>query len=491
MDQLTQVPRFDQQNIGLTEAEISAKSSARVSRWIWLALVIPCVWAITTANPSLTTFAIVLLPVLAKLVWRRGEPPLLMFMCGMQWLQASAAIFYANFYHASLTQAFGGTELERATWLSLIGVLALAVGMRVALFRAAPIREDLQQQDADSYSIGLIYGAYMLVFAVSYIATGLATRVPALAQFFFAVTNIKWTLMFMLLYSVSVQQRGYAFAAAGVAIEVLSGVLGYFAGFKGVFFLLLIVSLSSAAALRGRKLLTICAVGVALLTSGLIWTAVKSDYREFLTQGLRSQEVLVPVEDRVGKLQDLIADFQWGQIGDAAEALILRVSYVQYFALTMINVPANMPYENGALWLGAVKHVVTPRLLFPNKGTLDDSERASLYTGLTVAGSEQGTSIGIGYMAESYVDFGPVFMFGPIVLLGAFYGLIYRLFVTKSRCRLVGCGIATAICVFGGNAVETSNVKLLGGNVTALVVLTAFYFVFGPRLQSWFGRADE
>jgi dolichyl-phosphate-mannose--protein O-mannosyl transferase len=110
---------------------------------------------------------------------------------------------------------------------------------------------------------------------------------------------------------------------------------------------------------------------------------------------------------------------------------------------------------------------------------------------MEIAGADRGTSIGIGYIAESYVDFGPVGMFIPIALLGAFYGLIYRQFVIKSRYRLVGCGIATAVLVFGGNVVETSNVKLVGGNLTALIVLTMFYFIFGSRLQSWLGRPDE
>jgi hypothetical protein len=408
----------------------------------------------------------------------------------MQWLQASAAIFYADFYRASLVQVFGGVELERATWLSLIGVLVLAIGMRLALFRVPKPQEERQQREAQDYNIGLLYGAYALAFAISYVANELATRIPAATQALLAITDVKWALMFMLFYSISVQQRGYIFAAAAVAAEVLSGVLGYFAGFKGVFFVLLIVSLSSAAALRGKRLLMICGVGFVLIASGLIWTAVKSDYREFLTQGLRSQEVLVPVEDRVGKLQDLISDFQWGQLGEAAEALTLRISYVQYFALTMLNVPSSIPYENGALWGGAVRHVVTPRMFFPNKASLDDSERASLYTGMEIAGADRGTSIGIGYIAESYVDFGPIGMFVPILLLGTFYGLIYRQFVTVSRYSLLGCGVATAIFVFGGNMIETSNVKILGGNLTALLVLGAFYLAFGAYLPKWLGRSD-
>ena len=473
------------------EEAILTKAPANLSRWAWLGAAPLCIWAITTPNPLLTLFAILLLPIITTLVWRRGEPPLLMFLCAMQWLQAATAIFYANFYGASLVQAFGGMELERATWLSLVGVLSLSIGIRIALIRAPAPREDRHRAEALDYSIGELFVAYVFVFVISYACAELAFHIPAVTQLLFAITGIKWTMAFMLLYSVSVQQRGYFFALAAVSLELLTGILGYFAGFKGVFFVLLIVVLTSATALRGKRLFALCGVAFALLMSGLIWTAVKSDYREFLSQGLRSQEILVPVEDRVGKLQDLISDFRWDQLGEAAEALTLRMSYVQYFALTMVNVPSSLPYEHGALWAGALKHIVTPRIFFPGKAAVDDSERASFYTGLTVAGAEQGTSIGIGYMAESYVDFGPVLMFLPILLLGVFYGLIYRVFVIKSRYALLGCGIATAILVFGGNAIETSNVKLVGGNVTALLVLSAFYFALGGPLRRWLGEFDR
>ena len=59
-----------------------------------------------------------------------------------------------------------------------------------------------------------------------------------------------------------------------------------------------------------------------------------------------------------------------------------------------------------------------------------------MYTGSRVAGTEEGTSIGIGYMAESYIDFGPIYMFVPILLLGVFYGLIYRYFIARKDFRV-------------------------------------------------------
>ena len=126
-----------------------------------------------------------------------------------------------------------------------------------------------------------------------------------------------------------------------------------------------------------------------------------------------------------------------------------------------------------------------PRILFPNKPALEDSAITSLYTGIEVAGAGEGTSIGIGYMAESYVDFGPVWMFAPILLLGLFYGLIYRFFVLRVRYKILGSAIASSILVFGAYTIETSNVKTVGGNVSVLLVMSCFYFLFARKLMQW------
>jgi hypothetical protein len=126
------------------------------------------------------------------------------------------------------------------------------------------------------------------------------------------------------------------------------------------------------------------------------------------------------------------------------------------------------------LWWGAIQHVLMPRFLFPNKPAIHDSYRTRFYTRLHVAGPEEGTSVGIGYMGESYVDFGPVGMFTPIFLLGLFYGFIYRWFVQYYELKVIGFAIVTSIIIFGASALEVTNTKLVGGNLMCLIILGVF-----------------
>jgi hypothetical protein len=468
------------------------RTEKRRNPWVvWIVLALATIIGSLTNNPILTPVSLLLLLPLIYLAWRQGEPPALMFACAMQWLQAAAAIYYTNFFRSSLAEAFGGMELETATWLSLCGVFALAVGMRLALFRAGPPRVADIVTEGHRIDIYKAFIAYVVSFTLSLLSAMAATRLPSLSQPLLFIGTIKWVIIFMLGYCVLEQRKGYILLGIVVIIELVVGVLGFFASFKGVFFVLLVALITSPLAWRGRRLVLLCTISVLLALLGSAWTAVKSDYREFLNQGFQSQEVLVPVEDRVGKLQDLLNGFDAQELAEGFQTMILRVSYVQFFALTMKNVPANIPYEDGALWVGAVKHVLTPRILFPNKPAIDDSERTSLYTGLTVAGAEQGTSIGIGYFGESYIDFGPVFMFLPILLVGIFYGTIYRCFVIRARYKLLGGAVVTSILVFNGSAIETSNIKVLGSGLAELAVLSAFYFTIGPWLMRWLSNRDE
>ncbi len=75
-------------------------------------------------------------------------------------------------------------------------------------------------------------------------------------------------------------------------------------------------------------------------------------------------------------------------------------------------------------------------------------------------------------------------MFVPIFLLGCAYGLIYRCFIIRSRYKLLGAAMASSILIFGAYNIESSNAKIVGGNLAVLIVLSAFYRFFGRIVTS-------
>ena len=55
-------------------------------------------------NSLLAFFAIVVLVVGCILLWRPGEAPILLFVFGYQWLQASISVFHANWLGVRVPQ---------------------------------------------------------------------------------------------------------------------------------------------------------------------------------------------------------------------------------------------------------------------------------------------------------------------------------------------------------------------------------------------------
>ena len=102
-------------------------------------------------------------------------------------------------------------------------------------------------------------------------------------------------------------------AAAVVLVETIIGLGSYFSGFKTVYFLgavalLSVRSRSSRIAWAGLAVVGVLAVGL-----GVVWQAVKLDYRPFLSQGESSQAVLVSPAERYGFLVERTLDAGGGR----------------------------------------------------------------------------------------------------------------------------------------------------------------------------------
>ena len=448
--------------------------------WLWgVAALLVTGGAATSANPILTACALVLLPLFVQLLWNPGEPPVILFVCAIQWLQASLAIFHADYYGIRLRDFYGQDKIEFATYLSLIGVLVLALGIWLSVGRFRSTTNAATQ--ARRLSIKTVFFIYIIFSVAGYALTAIAFSVPALTQLCFGIASLKWALVFCLFYCVLQQEKEYHFAAFVLTIELLVGFLGFFASFKTVFFVLFIAFASVANRYPLRRCLT--SIGVMIIAAMLCatWTAVKMEYREFLNEGSGKQEVTVDIKERIYKLSDLVFAVDTPHILNGFEQMLLRISYVSYFAETTEYVPKIAPYEHGALWSAAIQHVLMPRILFPSKAELDDSEVTVKYTGLAVAGKDQGTSIGLGYMAESYIDFGPVFMFLPIFMLGLVQGLIARICLRRAAYQLLGFCMSIAILLPLAESFAEAEAKILGGLIYSLI-LGGILFAFLKRI---------
>jgi hypothetical protein len=173
--------------------------------------------------------------------------------------------------------------------------------------------------------------------------------------------------------------------------------------------------------------------------------------------------------------------------------LAVRISYVHYLADAMLHVPRMVPHENGALWEEAITNTAMPRALFPGKPVLgSDSVRTNRYTGRRLAGDEQGTSVSMGYVADSYVDFGVVGALLVCLALGAFYGAIARTIVFLNKDPELTALVAVLVILFFPiQDFGATNTKLLGGVVWRAIVCSIFISALWPRLRDFCVRPQR
>lgn len=436
-----------------------------------------------STNPLLTTASLALGGVLTALLWRHGEPPALLFAMGYHWLQASILVFYANGLGRPLSEMDYGPRIGTATWLTLAGVLVVAVGLRIGAGRNRGVRLAAAVIGITArLSIGKLFAATLLAIALSLAVGSVAFLVPGLAQPLLALLLVRWVMVYVFTFSVLSRHRGYWLLAAVFTLEVIIGFLGYFSGFKTVLVVMLLAALTNPAHARYLRLRTAAILAGLVLLLALVWTGIKTDYRDFLNQGTRQQVVLVPVGERVAKLADLVGELTPDKLASAVELLVQRLTYVYYFGKTLEAVPAYVAHEQGRLWREALMNSMVPRALNPQKRVIDDSERTATYTGLRVAGAEEGTSISLGYIAESYIDFGRGWMFLPLLLWGILVGRLYAWLMDATPYPLFGFASAAVLVGLGASVLEQSNLKMVASIMLSFIVLYAFQRLAGPGL---------
>src|SRR5262249_50738996 len=145
-----------------------------------------------------------------------------------------------------------------------------------------------------------------------------------------------------------------------------------------------------------------------LIMLGAFWSAVKQDYRDYVSLGTGHQVVLIPFEDRLQYIFDRALNADSQLMSDGFERLVRRIAYIEMLAATINNVPNNIPFQEGAQVGATVMHVLEPRILIPDKPpTPSDTAIATRYTGIRLDRGHNlaNTSIALGYMTELYIDF--------------------------------------------------------------------------------------
>jgi hypothetical protein len=441
------------------------------------------------ANPLLSLFSIAVLAILWTGALRSSLRTVMAVYLSAQWLQAGTIVWLANFTGLDLavpqvlplgSQRYGleiYPRTEEAVVLGLASIAMLSLGTRVFTPRIPPFGAEL-----DDLVPGRLLLGYLALLIVELFAP---PQGSGLAQVILAIAAIKYVFAALLAYVWIVNRRGALPLLVVVVSEVAIGLMGFFSGFKVIFIIIGTVCITLIRPYGRRVTPLIVLSGVVLVVLLTIWTAIKPDYRADLNKDSGSQAVSISVDERFQSLAGLVSELDASEFSDAVFGTLLRIEYTSFLADVLHYVPDTHPHEKGALWGETIEHMMAPRMFFPEKPVLaSDSERTMRYTGRFLASDSSGASISIGYVGESYIDFGIAGALAIAFALGMTYGLIAKhIFVLARRRDLALCASVFIVLFLPVQQFEISNIKLFPSVVTSWVVFGLFVCVAWPMIR--------
>jgi hypothetical protein len=422
------------------------------------------------------------------LVWKivpAGQgPPVLGLALTFQWAQVAAAPLYLGLTGRRIPE-MDAADYRPMVMVGLGCVLCLAIGLRIGakLIKYKPTAVSLSPETTLPTSTLVL--AYLGATAGSGALTRLAWDIPQLTQPLLVLSLLRYSVFYLLARRFVFPRFRWRLAAMLLGFEVLIGFSGYFAGFREAEVLVFLAILEILQPSRVRHWLALAAVLALAGCTAILWMSIRTEVRA----AIDTDETIAESEAARLRFAETVSSRQFEGFSDgfgpACDHLISRLWTIDLPARVLERVPSVLPYEHGAIFEAAIKHIVTPRILFPDKPDLpSDSEEVRKYAGVWVAGPEQNTSIAFGYAAESYVDFGIPGMFVPVLGFGIVMGLAYRFFLHTIHDHELATGFVVTTFWLSLYLFERSWVKTLGLAGTLMIYAGLATIVIDHYLRS-------
>lgn len=448
------------------------------------------------ANAPFLTLCVLTAALVLLLLSRRGEPPILLFVVGYQWLQVATPVFHATVLGVDLATFMPWAPIDRAVVAGLLALAMLAVGMRLGAARvvagaSGPVIRDameLRPWRLLQLHVGLLIGVEVLGWLIR--SGGLHQAVEAMAQLRFAT-------LFALGYVALVQRRGIGLFAVVCGLEILNGIGGFFAAFRVPVYIAFLAVATYTGRFDPWRAVAVTLLGLGALYLGIVWQSIKGEYRDIANEGTGAQVVSLDRGEQIATLVDLWDDVNQDIISRGSESLARRLAYVDFLAFAMQYVPDSRPHQQGAVWGAAVGHVLVPRLVWPGKPELyPDTDFTRDFTGLPLLSARRDTSISIGWVGDAWIDFGWAGVAVIPLLLGLGIGVAYRSLVNMPRVPApLRYGVAVAALV-GLAEFGMPSTKLLGSALAVYAVGLVAARIALPAVTPWLvgagaGRGHE
>lgn len=379
------------------------------------------IYGLGTPNPVETAWTAVMFYLLTRWFWWKNQPGIVLYMLAFPFVEIHTTVFEANQYGLSLNALF--EETGKATfWYSSIGLLFVSLAFKAGIQRIKlPTHETLREAAHKISQLKLL-----IVYSGSVLLTILLDRLIPWGSGLHQLETYAQGISTALLVSLGIhywitKKRPLLILALFLAVLITS-FYSYFSDWRLPFTLFIVTAMSSVSRVNRRSLLRIAPILVPMLALVLLWQTIKGEYREFLSQGQRTQAVLVDRTTALNKFQELsIQALTKPELlnEDVVAQTYRRAGYLEYFSAAVKKVPSEIPHENGSLLAESLSYSLAPRILNPDKGSKNDKAKVERYTDYYF-GANSFSSFSLGHYCEAYIDWGGLGMMIHLFV----YGLI-------------------------------------------------------------------
>jgi hypothetical protein len=396
-------------------------------------------WATSLYDANLlqviAAFILCWIPWAAYQEWVRGTRdriPLFALLGVVYWLAYAVPLFWLGHDIGLITGRHQLSEdaITESLYLTVLGVAALGVGIRVAgrWHFMDSFRPDIHRSPSRwNYLRFALLAATFLRIAVPINTLGGGGR-----QFLAIIETIVPSVAFVILLryylrgaAIPVDKillAGYAVIALVAGIS--SGWLGSFVG---------VAIMATAVYIYERRKLPLVAIMMGILMV-LFLQPGKDKFRQRYWRTGASESYVERfnfwMDSSLTAWGDALSNSEGEQARNLATATLGRLSLLQQTANMMESTPERVPYQNGRLYSYMLVTFV-PRVFWPDKPSVNDANRwYQVAYRLTMPNNLNGVSIAVGYLPESYINFGwfgpPLVMFCMGILLGLFDKIFLR-----------------------------------------------------------------
>lgn len=418
----------------------------------------------------LAAVSVMTLMVCVRLVMTNDGLFVLPIALAFHWMQGNLGLIYYGLTGREVLANYD-SDWRPMVMIALGCCLSLAVGIRLGMFaRKAP--DPNVPRPGFAFSFGLLVTVYVATVFMEGTLSAIAPDYPSLRQIITTFDSARLGVLFLILRRLCAPPSRFGLVALVVAIEIVLGITGFFAGFREPIVLAVLAVLEVFDRRNTRHWLALAVASVMIVALGVLWMGIRGDYRR---EYLEVDQFSGSRNARITRVEDLTSSFMQSDTESllaTTDRLVDRMWTIYYPALALKRVPSVIAHTDGQILGAALLHIVTPRVFFPNKGELpSDSDEVRKYANVAVAGREVGTSIAFGYSAEAYIDFGLPWMFLPVFAFGLFLGACYALFRSLIWHRELFVAFATVSFWISLYLFERSWATMLGVTVGFMVYL--------------------